>query len=489
MAGGLSMDGKKQIAAAVRDYIARERISREQFAFKTRLGKSTLDKFLIGLFSDRTLAIVEEHTKLALRPMLASASPVPSEAARRRADSASAGAIVDRPTIAVLALENMSGDPDQEYFADGIAEDIITALSKLRGFFVVARNSSFSYKGRAVEVKRIARELAVQYVLEGSVRKAGNRVRITLQLVDAVADKHLWSEKFDRELTDIFAVQDEIARAVASAAEPSLYQAESARAARVPTRDMRAWDYAIRALPSIWRFSGHDTAIAEKLLEVAVAYDPEYAFAQSLRAFVLALRIHMGWEQEVAAAKQKAQAAATRAVALDPDDAWAHLALGYWHMLARETADAIAEIEAATRLNPSSAMAYMVLAMAHNHGGNADAGRHAIDEAMRLSPRDPMMTYFSAIRSTSEFVAGNYGEQLAWARKALRESADNPSAVRGTLVAQAMLGEIDKAKATLARLREIQPGISLDYVENVQLYSDPETRVRYVGAFKLAGLT
>ena len=174
---------------------------------------------------------------------------------------------------------------------------------------------------------------------------------------------------------------------------------------------------------------------------------------------------------------------------LAPDDAWAHLALGYWHMLARQGADAIAQLEAATRLNPSSAMAYMVLAMAHNHGGNADAGRRAIDEAMRLSPRDPMMTYFSAIRSTSEFVAGNYVEQLAWARKAHRESADNPSAVRGTLIAEAMPGEIEKAKATLVRLREIQPGISLDYVENVQLYTDPDARARYVGAFKLAGLT
>src|SRR5689334_8878823 len=144
------MDGKKQIAAVVRDYIARERISREQFAFKTRLGKSTVDKFLTGLFSDRTLVVVEEHTKLALRPMLAGTAPKRSEATERPADGAS-GFVIGRPTIAVLALENMSGDPDQEYFADGIAEDIITALSKLRSFFVVARNSSFSYKGRAVE--------------------------------------------------------------------------------------------------------------------------------------------------------------------------------------------------------------------------------------------------------------------------------------------------------------------------------------------------
>jgi tetratricopeptide (TPR) repeat protein len=339
-----------------------------------------------------------------------------------------------------------------------------------------------------VEVRRIARELGVQYVLEGSVRKAGNRVRITLQLVDAVEDKHLWSERFDRELTDILAVQDEIARTVASVAEPSLYQAESARAARVPPRDMRAWDYTIRALPSIWRFNGRDTAIAEKLLGVAAAYDPDYAFAQSLLAFVLALRVHMGWEEDAGPARERAREAAVRAVALDPADAWAHLALGYSHMLARESHDAIAELEAATRLNPSSAMAYMVLAMAHNHAGQAEAGRRNIDEAIRLSPRDPMMTYFSTIRATSEFVARDYREALVWARKAYRESPDNPSAHRTFVLSHAHLGEIEQAKAALARLRQVQPGISLHYVEHVQLFSDPDVRARYVEGFKRAGL-
>jgi tetratricopeptide (TPR) repeat protein len=320
------------------------------------------------------------------------------------------------------------------------------------------------------------------------VRKAGNRVRITLQLIDAVEDKHLWSEKFDRELTDIFTVQDEIARAVGSAAEPSLYQAESARAARVPTRDMRAWDYAIRALPSIWRFTGRDTAIAAKLLEVAIAYDPDYAFAQSLRTLVNAMRVHMGWEADTGPALAVARESAARAMALDPEDAWSRLALGYCHMLARETADALAELEAAIRLNPCSAMAHMVLAMAHNHAGHAAEGRRTIEEAMRISPRDPMMTYFSSIRATAEFVAGNYAESLAWARKALRESPDNPSAHRSFVVAHAQRGEIDKAKAALARLRGIQPTISMQYVEHVQAFADPETRTRYVESFRLAGL-
>jgi Flp pilus assembly protein TadD len=157
-------------------------------------------------------------------------------------------------------------------------------------------------------------------------------------------------------------------------------------------------------------------------------------------------------------------------------------------MLARETADALAELEAAIRLNPCSAMAHMVLAMAHNHAGHAAEGRRTIEEAMRISPRDPMMTYFSSIRATAEFVAGNYAESLAWARKALRESPDNPSAHRSFVVAHAQRGEIDKAKAALARLRGIQPTISMQYVEHVQAFADPETRTRYVESFRLAGL-
>ncbi|MBL8839614.1 MAG: tetratricopeptide repeat protein, partial [Alphaproteobacteria bacterium] len=313
--------------------------------------------------------------------------------------------------------------------------------------------------------------------------------RITAQLIDATADKHLWSEKFDRELTDIFAIQDEIARAVVSAIEPQLYQAESLRARATPTTELRAWDYAMRALPHVWRFNGRDMAIAEKLLDVALTYDPDYAFAHSLRALVLAMRVHMGWEVDTAPALAKANESAARAAALDPEDAWSHLAAGYCRLLARETADAIAEMEAAIRLNPSAAMAHMALAIASNHAGRSDAGRRAIEEAMRISPRDPLMTYFSAIRSTSEFIDKNYAEGLAWARKATRESPDNPSALRSAAICHAMLGNLEEARAALARVKAIQPGLSMHYVEKVQPFTDPELRERYIAAFRIAGLT
>jgi TolB-like protein len=225
------MDERKRIAATIRDYLARERISREQFAFKTKLGKSTIDKLLIGLFSDKTLSVVEGHTGLSLR------LPRPTELP---AAPHAAVAGPDTPSIAVLPFTNMSGDPEQDYFADGITEDITTALSHLRWLFVIARNSTFTYKGRAVDVRQVALELAVRYILEGSVRSSGGRIRVTGQLVDAATGKHIWAQRYDRELRDIFAVQDEITENVVSSIEPHLYEEEGVRAANQPHTTIRA---------------------------------------------------------------------------------------------------------------------------------------------------------------------------------------------------------------------------------------------------------
>src|SRR3954447_20453636 len=203
------MDEKKRITTEIRDYLARQRISREQFAHQTKLGKSTVDKLPTGLFSDRTLAIVESHTGLKLRER--PDAPVPSVA------STEAPPVPDRPSIAVLPFTYVGGSPEQDYLADGITEDIITALARLRWLFVIARNSSFVYKGRAVDVRQVSRELGARYALEGSVRTAGERIRITGQLIDAETGKHIWAEKYDRELRDVFAVQDEITEQVVAA--------------------------------------------------------------------------------------------------------------------------------------------------------------------------------------------------------------------------------------------------------------------------------
>src|SRR4051812_35677832 len=257
----------------------------------------------------------------------------------------------DRPAIAVLPFTNMSGDLDQDYFSDGISEDIITALSKLRWFFVIARNSSFVYKGRAVHMNEVARELGVRYVLEGSVRRSGDRVRISAQLNDVSTGSHLWAERYDRELADIFAVQDEITEAIVAAIEPQLYTAESFRAQQKPPGSLDAWDLVMRALSHYWRITREDNAAAQGLLEKAVALDPAYGKALGLLATSHIFGAHMGWS-DMAPTVPVAERAALAAVEADREDAWAHHGLAYTYLFRRRFDDALAEFELA--LKPQS---------------------------------------------------------------------------------------------------------------------------------------
>ena len=252
----------------------------------------------------------------------------------------------DRPAIAVLPFINMSGDPEQEYFSDGISEDIITALSKLRWFFVIARNSSFIYKGKAVHMKQIAEELGVGYVVEGSVRKGGDRVRITAQLNDVATGSHIWAERYDRSLADVFAVQDEITEAIVAAIEPQLYAAENFRAKRKPPDSMDAWDLVMRALSHYWRVTRQDNVVAQALLEKAIAIDPSYGQAHGVLATSHTFGAHMGWE-DMAAATAVAERAALAAILADSEDPWAHHALGCVYLFKRRFDDSLAEFELA----------------------------------------------------------------------------------------------------------------------------------------------
>ena len=266
-----------------------------------------------------------------------SSAMVKAAATAAKADLSS----VDRPSIAVLPFANMSGDPEQEYFADGISEDIITGLSKLRWFFVIARNSSFTYKGKAVDVKRVARELGVRYVLEGSVRKGGNRLRITAQLIDAVTGNHIWADRIDGELTDIFELQDEITKKVVAAIEPKLLEAEALLSQSRSPEDLGAWDMVIQANSLFWRLTTAERKAAIAILRQAVERYPDYAPAQSMLAFVLLISGYLGWalkESEL----QEAAGLATRAEELDHSDPWAHLALGYVAFVRRRSIAAAA---------------------------------------------------------------------------------------------------------------------------------------------------
>jgi adenylate cyclase len=265
------LDSRKRIAAAVRDYLARERISREQFAFKTKLGKSTLDKLLIGIFSEKTLAIVESHTNLSLRPMLEEAPP-PAPTS----ENLSAGpALPDKPSIAVLPFTNMSPDPDQQYFADGIVEDIITALSRFPRLFVIARNSTFTYRDRAVDVRQIGRELGVRYVLEGSVRRAGGRLRITGQLIDASTGAHLWADRYDGDLQDVFELQDRVTARVVGAIAPALFEAELDRTKTKRPDSLDGYDLYLRALASIREMTRERNEEALGYIERALRLEPD----------------------------------------------------------------------------------------------------------------------------------------------------------------------------------------------------------------------
>ncbi len=313
------MNDRKRIAAVLRDYLARERISREQFAFKARLGKSTVDKLLTGLYSDRTLSIVESHTGLTLRA-LSPDGPTDIRTATRVAPQ------VERqpptgPSIAVLPFRNSNGDPSRDFFSDGLSEDIIAALARLRWLFVIARNSSFIYKGRMVDVREVARELGVRYVLEGSVRTAAQRIRITGQLSDAETGKHIWAEKYDRDLQDIFQIQDEITERVVAAVEPHLYAEEGYRAESLPPGSIDAWGLVVRGMGLINRIGRTQNEQAQELLRQAVVLDPNYAKAHALLGWAVRWSTHCSWHPNPQEGYRQAAAHAQDALRLDPAEA------------------------------------------------------------------------------------------------------------------------------------------------------------------------
>ena len=331
------------------------------------------------------------------------AVPAGDAAAKKARQPRSGLPLPDRPAIAVLPFTNMSGDPEQEYFSDGISEDIITALSKLRWFFVIARNSSFIYKGKPVHMKQIAEELGVGYVVEGSVRKGGDRVRITVQLNDAATGSHIWAERYDRNLADVFAVQDEITEAIVAAIEPQLYAAENFRARRQTPDSMDAWDLVMRALSHYWRVTRQDNVVAQALLEKATAIDPNYGQALGVLAASHTFSAHMGWE-DMAAAAPIAERAARAAILADSEDPWAHYALGCVYLFARRFDDSLAEFEQALRLNPNFSLAQGYYGLTLAYCGRGEEAELAAGRALRLSPHDPLSAVYFGIASYAQFV-------------------------------------------------------------------------------------
>jgi TolB-like protein/cytochrome c-type biogenesis protein CcmH/NrfG len=393
----------------------------------------------------------------------------------------------DRPAIAVLPFTNMTGDPAQEYFSDGISEDIITALSKLRWFFVIARNSSFIYKGKAVHLKQVAEELGVGYVVEGSVRKGGDRVRITVQLNDVATGSHIWAERYDRSLADVFAVQDEITEAIVAAIEPQLYAAENFRAKRKPPESLDAWDLVMRALSHYWRVTRQDNVVAQALLEKATAIDPSYGQALGLLAASQTFSAHMGW-MDMAATTPIAERAAQAAILADSEDPWAHCALGCVHLFRRRFDDALAELEFALQLNPNFSLAQGYYGLVLSYCGRWQDADLAARRALRLSPRDPFSAIYCGIAAYAQFVGRNYDEAMRLAREGIRQRSDFVGAHRVLTAASGMAGQTDVATAALQELRRAQPNISLAWIAKEMPIQHDAEREHYLEAFRRAGL-
>ena len=427
----------------------------------------------------RFVGAVNEHVNGVHPP------PEPAEAAAEPAPRPLP--LPDRPAIAVLPFDNMSGDQEQEYFSDGISEDIITALSKLRWFFVIARNSSFSYKGKAVHLKQVAAELGVRYVLEGSVRKSGDRVRITAQLNDTATGSHLWAEHYDRDLVDVFAVQDEITDAIVAAIEPQIYAAENFRSRRKPPNSVDAWDLVMRALSHHWRVTRTDSAAAQTLLEQAIAIDPNYGQALALIATNHMFGVHLGWA-DIATVAPIAERAALAAIAADSEDAWAHTALASVYFSTRRLDHALAEFELALQLNPNFSLAQGYYALALSYCGRWQDSYAAAQRAIRQSPRDPSSAIYYGVAAYAQFVGRNYSEAISLAREATRQRGDLSGAYRVLTVAAGMAGKIDVAKAALEELRRTQPNISLAWIATQLPWRLDADREHYLEGFRRAGL-
>lgn len=395
--------------------------------------------------------------------------------------------VLDRPAIAVLPFSNMSGDPGQDYFSDGISEDIITGLSKLRWFLVIARNSTFVYRGRSVHVRQVGEELGVGYVVEGSVRKSGGRLRITAQLNDVTTGSHVWAERYDRDFADVFAVQDEITEAIVAAIEPQLYAAENLRVRRKHPNSMDAWELVMRALSHYWRVTRHDNELAQALLEQAIAIDPDYGQALGVLAASYTFGAHMGWA-EMQTISDIVERTALAAVRADSEDPWAHHALGAFYLITRRFDDSLAEFELALRLNPSFLQAQNYYATALSFCGRWEESLEAVSRAIQLSPRDPFSALYYGSACLAQYIGSNYEEAMRLARIAIRLRADYAAAYRVLAAAAGMSGDGHAATGALNDLRRAQPNISLAWVAEHVPFKHDSDREHYLEGFRRAGL-
>ena len=395
----------------------------------------------------------------------------------------------EKPSIAVLPFQNLSGDSEQEYFADGMVEDIVMALSRFRWLFVIARNSSFTYKGRAVEVKQVGRELGVRYVLEGSVRKAGKRIRIAGQLIDASTGAHLWADRFDGQLEDIFDLQDQVTATVVTVIAPKLVGAEIERAQRKPTESLDAYDYYLRGEASSRPWTREANAEALRLYCKAIELDPNFAAAYGRAAFCYVQRKARGWltnrDQEIAEGARLAK----RAVRLGGDDAvalcWGGYALAY---LVHDLDAGTAFIDRALALNPNDHAAWALGGWVKAWLGEPDTAIQQLTHAMRLSPLDPLTFVMQAAIGFAHFLAGRYDEGSSWAERAMRYRPDFLLTLVPVAANNALAGRLKAAQKAMEALRSLNPSLRISNVEDLIPLRRPEHLARLAEGLRKAGL-
>jgi TolB-like protein/Flp pilus assembly protein TadD len=407
----------------------------------------------------------------------------PSSAAPRPAARTSG-----KPSIAVLAFKNMSGDPDQEYFSDGIAEDVITELSRFRALSVIARNSSFQFKGDAPDLARVGRTLGVDYVIEGSVRKAGTRVRVTAQLTETRTGSHIWADRYDHDLENIFAVQDEITRRIISAVAPGIVSAEMQRARRKDIETLDAWDRIMRAHWHLARFTMEDNAEARRLLSEAAQIDPDSALALGDLAMIHTFDAIWNWGVSRDQSLADAGEAARRAVSLDENNAWGHIALGVVEAFSGHSDEALRRLERAVEISPNDPNAHGHLGFALALAGEATDAIAELEEAVRLSPRDPFLAFWHMSRAVAAFAAEDHEQTILWSRKTIEENPRFPGAYRILAATYGELGEIENARPALEELLRQMPGLTITATRRQVPWKRPEHAERYADGLRKAGL-
>jgi TolB-like protein len=396
--------------------------------------------------------------------------------------------VPDKPSIAILPFANLSNEPEQEYFADGVVEDITVALSRMRWLLVIARNSSFTYKGRAIDVKQVGRELGVRYVLEGSVRKAANRVRITAQLIDAATSAHLWADRFDGALEDIFGLQDRVATSVVGAIAPKLEESEIERAKSKPTENLDAYDYLLRGKASLYLWTSESIDEALRLFYKAIELDPEFASAYGMAAWCYTRRRANG---RTSSAQELAETArvARRGVDLAKDDAVALCTAGF--ALARvvgELDEGAVFIDRAVELNPNLAVAWLTSGWVKTYLGEPETAIKHLAYAIRLSPLDPLMFGMHTGMAFAHFFAGRYDEAASWSERALHVQPNWIPAWRNAAASYALGGRLANAELAMARMRQLAPEIRLSNLKGLMPFRRPEDLARFAEGLRKAGL-